>query len=501
MKTVFILLDSLNRRFLSPYGTEEITPNIQRLAERGIVFNNHWCGSAPCMPARRDLMTGRLNFLERPWGGIEPFDEVLPKILSRNGIFTQMITDHLHYFEIGGENYCNRFDCWEFIRGQEVDQWKLTPQRRKELSMQGKGHVSENYQANRQFFNVEEDFPTPKTLQTAASWIEDNHDCDDFFIWIEGFDPHEPFDTPEEYMKEFKDEYVGDEFIWPKYTEATELSDEERNHIVNRYKACLSMTDNHLGKRLDVFDKYNMWEDTTLIFTTDHGYMLGEHDLMAKNYMHAYNEIFHIPLIIAYPGTSKGEVNTLTQNIDIFPTVLELHDIEINKEVDYKIHGKSLINLIKKDVKKIRNQLIYGYFGKAVNITDGKYTYFCTPQSIGNELLNMYTVMPTMLNVDINKKILDDKSYKTFEFGTFLSWLDYPVIKMKANNICWYIETQNFQKRNSYISENLLFDIVTDYHQENPILNQEIETRMIEKLRYSLKEHDSPIEQFDRLGI
>jgi arylsulfatase A-like enzyme len=66
MKTVFVLFDSLNRKALSCYGGKDIeTPNFQRLANRSVVFDNHYVGSLPCMPARRDLHTGRLNFLHR----------------------------------------------------------------------------------------------------------------------------------------------------------------------------------------------------------------------------------------------------------------------------------------------------------------------------------------------------------------------------------------------------------------------------------------------------
>lgn len=64
MRTVFLLMDSLNRHCLPMYGGWARTPNLQRLADRGVLFTNHWCGSLPCMPARREMMTGRLNFLE-----------------------------------------------------------------------------------------------------------------------------------------------------------------------------------------------------------------------------------------------------------------------------------------------------------------------------------------------------------------------------------------------------------------------------------------------------
>ncbi|MFW6270555.1 MAG: sulfatase-like hydrolase/transferase, partial [Bacillota bacterium] len=71
MRTVMVLLDSMNRHFLNIYGNNWVkTPNIDRLAQDSVIFDNHWLGSAPCMPARRDIFTGRLNFLERNWGPI-----------------------------------------------------------------------------------------------------------------------------------------------------------------------------------------------------------------------------------------------------------------------------------------------------------------------------------------------------------------------------------------------------------------------------------------------
>lgn len=68
MKAVFVLFDSLNRRVLAPYGGTRVpTPNFSRLAERAVIFDRHYVGSLPCMPARRDIQTGRLSFLHRSW--------------------------------------------------------------------------------------------------------------------------------------------------------------------------------------------------------------------------------------------------------------------------------------------------------------------------------------------------------------------------------------------------------------------------------------------------
>ena len=76
------------------------------------------------MPARRDLHTGRLNFMHRSWGPLEPFDNSFPEQMRDAGIHTHLVTDHMHYFEDGGATYHGRFRTWDFIRGQEYDPWK-----------------------------------------------------------------------------------------------------------------------------------------------------------------------------------------------------------------------------------------------------------------------------------------------------------------------------------------------------------------------------------------
>ena len=122
MKAIVILFDTLCRYFLKPYGANKITtPNMVRLAEKSVVFDNHWIGSAPCMPARRDMLTGRYNFLERGWGGMEPFDIPLSHVLAHAGIHSHIETDHYHYFQGGGEFYATSFSTWQSYRGQEFD--------------------------------------------------------------------------------------------------------------------------------------------------------------------------------------------------------------------------------------------------------------------------------------------------------------------------------------------------------------------------------------------
>ncbi len=120
MKAIMIMYDSLNRHMLAPYGCEWTkTPNFERLAERCVTFDKCYVGSLPCMPARREIHTGRYNFLHRSWGPMEPYDDSMPEILKRNGIYSHLISDHYHYWEDGGCTYHNRYSSWENVRGQE----------------------------------------------------------------------------------------------------------------------------------------------------------------------------------------------------------------------------------------------------------------------------------------------------------------------------------------------------------------------------------------------
>src|SRR4051794_30456124 len=173
MKAIFLVLDTVRRDYLESYGNTWVkTPNLARLARQGVTFDNHWVGSLPCMPARREFMTGRHNFIFRGWGPIEPFDDTLPRELRKAGVFTHLLTDHFHYFELGGENYHTRFNTWDFSRGQEHAPWfslvdaTALPEHRAHFP-QPTCHTPPRQQK-------EEDFSGPRTIQAAVDWLETN---------------------------------------------------------------------------------------------------------------------------------------------------------------------------------------------------------------------------------------------------------------------------------------------------------------------------------------
>ena len=495
MKTVFLLFDSLNRRMLDPYGSIYLeTPNFKRLAEKTIIFDNHYIGSMPCMPARRDMQTGRLSFLHRSWGPLEPFDNSFPETMRLNSIYTHLVTDHNHYFEDGGSTYHNRYNSFDFIRGQERDPWKAMVEppleRFKKMYHQSQLDMNDResryyfYPINSEYIKEEKDFPSVQCFASGLDFLKNNKDAKKWFLQIETFDPHEPFFAPKRFKEKFKTNYSGGRLDWPQYDRVTESPDEVAELKAN-YMALVSLCDFLLGSVLDFFDQQNLWDDTTLILTTDHGFMLGEHDWWAKNRMPMYNEIAHIPLFMYHPDykNNAGETrNVVTQNIDLMPTFLSMNDKNIPKEVK----GKSLLQFLEKNIDENYSAL-YGYWGGGINISDGKYTYFHYPENYDQTSLDkyQYTLMPTHMRQFFSEEELKTtKMHKPFSFTK-----DIPV--MQINRIQRKTD-EEFKSLED--TKSALYDIIKDPGQLNPIEDKSLLAKYKELMINVIKENDPPKE-------
>src|SRR5690606_27218101 len=197
------MFDSLNRRMLPPYGCDWVhAPNFQRLANQTVTFDNCYIGSMPCMPARREFHTGRYNFLHRSWGPLEPFDDSMPEILKKNGIYTHLVTDHAHYFEDGGETYHTRYSTWHFSRGQEGDFWKghvKDPEIPESLMRKQDTPVWRQGWVDWQDLTEEWLRPQAVTFAGGDEIIRTNRTEGNSFLQSETFDPHGPFFTQQHY--------------------------------------------------------------------------------------------------------------------------------------------------------------------------------------------------------------------------------------------------------------------------------------------------------------
>jgi arylsulfatase A-like enzyme len=497
MKTVFVLLDSLNRNAMESYGSKHVhTPNFARFAERAVTFDNHYVGSLPCIPARRDLHTGRLNFLHRSWGPLEPFDDSFPELLKQAGTYTHIVTDHHHYFADGGATYHQRFSSWELVRGQAIDRWKahvnpdLDTLREDYHPIQ---HHRVNNMINRQYMVEEKDYCGPQVFGLAKEFLDKNHSVDDWLLQVECFDPHEPFHAPKRFRDMYPTDYKGPILDWPIYDQVKE-SPEEIAELRANYAALTTMCDENFGKLLDFFDENNLWEDTCLILTTDHGFLLGEHDWWSKNRMAAYDEIARIPLMMYHPkyadqGGSRRKA--LTQAIDIMPTIMEMHEQPIPEDVQ----GKSLLPVLESD-RSIRDAAIFGYFGAACNVTDGKYVYFRYPEKLTAKNLYEYTLMPTRMTsrFAINE-LLDATLSEPFSFSKGV-----PLMKLKPRQD-EDGKTVEVQGMGFADTSTRLYDLEADPGQKQPLDAPKIEDRLKAEMSRLMREADAPSELFTRFDL
>jgi arylsulfatase A-like enzyme len=487
MKTLFLVLDTIRSDYLGCYGNRWVqTPNLDRLAGAGFTFDNHWVGSLPCMPARREFMTGRHNFLDRGWGPIEPFDDTLPVELRKRGVFTHLTTDHYHYFELGGMNYHVGFNTWDLYRGQELDPWVSlvdAPALPEHL-----GQMPAQNQKNRQRQVAEEDFSGPRTIQSAMSWLEDNRASDNWFLQVELFDPHEPFYCPKKYLDLYNDTWDGPPFDWPSY-EVVKESPAAVEHIRKCYAALLTMTDHWCGRLFQKLEELGLWDDTLIVFTTDHGTMLGERQYWMKAYMPLYPEIAHIPLVIKPPRTRQSaRVSALTQTTDIMPTLLDFFGCPTPPHVS----GQSLRPLLDQ-ASALHEDIILGYFGMAVNITDGRHLYMRNPMRDDGMPLHAYTAMPTQFIMSWFPRDVLARA----EMGRYLGHTyNIPLYKIPAQG--WPPRAVPGQP--SYAGRHELFALPCE-PEAPPISDPKLEAHFARRIVAHLQRLGAPPEHLERLGL
>jgi arylsulfatase A-like enzyme len=493
---IVILLDSLNRHMLGAYGGREFaTPNLDRFAARATRFTRHYTGSLPCMPARHDILCGALDFLWRPWGSVEIWEDAITYELRKKGVVTQLISDHPHLFETGGENYHVDFTAWDYQRGHEGDPWKTRP----DPSWAGAPNFMRKhmpYDDSRGYFRGEEDFPGPRTMGAAARWLADNAGHHGrFMLFVDEFDPHEPFDTPEPYASMYDPDWEGPHLIWPPYVaggiEKGVIDARQARQIRASYGGKLTMIDKWFGRILDEIDRHDLWEDTLVILCTDHGHYLGEKDIWGKPGVPVYEPLGHIPLMIAHPGIAPGTCDALTTSVDLFATLADLFGVEVRQ----RTHGKSLLPLLRGEKGTVRDWLLTGVWGREVHYIDGRYKYARGPAGDNAPLSmmsNRWSTMPThFLTREQELPLPDERAFLDRMPGSRI-----PVIHQqwqKGDMVPYWALTK--------FTGHHLYDLDSDPEETRNLAGSSLETELARRLRLALEELDAPASQFQRLGL
>ena len=501
---IVLLLDSLNRHELGAYGgTNFDTPNLDRLAARSVRFTNHHTGSLPCIPARHDILVGAWDFLWKPWGSIELWEQPITASLRRAGVVTQLITDHPHLFEVGGENYHTDFRAWSYERGHESDPWKT----RADESWLGapsfgRGHT--HYDDSRGWFRDEADFPGPRTMAATANWLLQDAPVhrargERFMVFVDEFDPHEPFDTPELWATRYDDTWEGAHLIWPPYEvdalKKGTITARDAVQVRAQYGGKLSMIDHWLGRVLDAMDATNAWEDTAVILCTDHGHYLGERDVHGRDVwgkpgVPVYKPLGHIPMFIAWPGVAPSVNDALTTSTDIHATIASIFGVDIA----HTAHGRSLAPLVSGDSTRVRDWLLTGVWGREVQLVTDDWRYTRGP--VGDNMphsmwSNRWSTMPIARHP--NYRIPNPDARATLDF---MPGSTVPVIRQpfRAGDMLpfWAMAEQY---------ETILYDRTEDPDETVNRVGDAIAREAEELLRSALVSVSAPDEQFERLGL
>ena len=502
---IVVLLDSLNRHMLGAYGGSEFeTPNLDRFAARSLRFDRHVTGSLPCMPARHDILCGALDFLWRPWGSIEVWEEPISCPLRQQGVTTMLVSDHPHLFETGGENYHTDFVAWEYLRGHEGDPWKTRP----DPSWVGTpslpaavaplGHRP--YDDSRTWFREELDFPGPRTMKTAADWLEANAGYHDrFLLFVDEFDPHEPFDSPKPWAGRYDPSWQEDLIIWPPYAvkavESGIISEREARQLRANYGSKLSMIDHWLGKLLDTIEAKSLWRDTVVIVCTDHGHYLGEKDIFGKPRVPQYETLGHTPLLIAWPGQhTPGKAafcEALTTNVDIYATLAEIFSVTPR----HATHGVSLGPLCRGEAESVREWALGGTWGQWVQVNDGVRKYARAAEGNGFPLSmwsNRWSTMPVHAAPGLRLPAPDRRAWLDFMPGS-----EVPVTRQPFEAG----DEMPYWGLAPALGDHHCYAYVDDPDEEDNRLGTADERDLIELLRVALAAVEAPDEQLQRLGI
>jgi arylsulfatase A-like enzyme len=352
-----------DRRSLAEWAVQ--TPSLDAFAEQAALFTNAYPDCLPTIPVRRALHTGRRTWPVRSWTpqrgdtvrayGWQRIPEeqtTLSETLQGVGYRTAFFTDCFHQFK-PSMNFHRGFNQWGWIRGQERDLYAspslvrdadvLAVQPPLSQDRPGVNALIQQYLANATERRSEEDHLAPQVFRAGMKWLEENNPRvtgQPFFLCLDSFSPHEPWDPPRYYTDLYDPDYVpgvsGREIIAPRYGAADYLSEAELRHMRALYAGAVTMVDAWYGRFLQKLRDVGEWDNTCVVFLSDHGHQLGEHGLTGKVTHGLFPELVDIPLFIKHPsGEGAGrQIDGFVYNQDVFATALALLGVEAPQRVD-----------------------------------------------------------------------------------------------------------------------------------------------------------------------
>jgi arylsulfatase A-like enzyme len=348
MNVVLIIIDSLRKDHVGAYGNSWIkTPSLDAFARESLRFTRAYPESLPTICARRAIHTGFRTFpyKDRPseqrhapaygWLPIPREQATLAETLEARGYQTMLVTDTYHQFR-PPMDFNRGFDSCYWIRGQEKDHYRpILPASDEEIRerylLHGEALKARQYLANTRDRETEEDWFAPRVFLRATEFLEAASKREPFFLVVDNYDPHEPWDPPEKYTSlYYPDGYDGPEPFTSIYGRDDYLTERQLRRMRALYAGEVTMVDHWLGRFLDRMDELDLFENTLLILLSDHGHALGEHGYTGKPHYALWPELTDIVFMIRHPeGKGAGESSDYYASThDVAPTILGFLGVE-----------------------------------------------------------------------------------------------------------------------------------------------------------------------------
>lgn len=414
MNVICVCLDTFRADIIGPGRkySHAHTPNLDAFHGSSVRFNRAFGEGQPTLQVRRALFTGmrsfpwRYNFDRRGhwhhapgWHKIPPEQDTIAEVLLERGYLTALIADTYHMFK-PTMNFSRGFAHLDFVRGQESDNWKSGDPRLVEAQLARhvrapvdmSRHVGlVNYLLNQRHRKGKDDYQCARVFNSACEWLADNHTAGPFFLWVDSFDPHEPWDPPTEYADRYF-EHDGLDFIvpGPAYASAGEgreggPSEAELRRIEALYLGEVTLVDEYVGRLLNTVSDLNLLDETMIVILSDHGTQLLDQGSFGKgpNELHPFNTQLNL-MMRAPGGPADIDVDAFVQNHDLMPTLLG----RLGVRADWT-DGADLWPLVTGEQAAIRDRIVTGWAsfitGNAVgraSVRDDRWN-FCT--SVGYE--------------------------------------------------------------------------------------------------------------------
>jgi arylsulfatase A-like enzyme len=444
---VLLIADTFRRDHLPCYGNPAvIAPNFTALARDALVFDSCFAASFPTVPARADVMTGRYTFTYLDWAPLPQSEITLAQQLSNTGYLTFGIAD-TPFLMRNGYGYDRGFQDFEWIRGQRS------------------GPEHDDVVMRRR---SEQDYFAPMTLKGAVDWLERHH-RQKFFLYIDTWDPHEPWDPPDYYVRSYYPAYAG-ERIAPNYWDWREDGFTQKDLEIAHACYCgeITMVDRWFGILMERLSTLGLLSDTAIFFTSDHGFYFGEHDQFGKRRFRwpgnlpieegfkrgmtlgqgltyrspLHSEVTRVPLLVYLPNVKSKRIGGLVSLPDLMPTILELAGVDIPQSVQ----ARSLVPLIQGQTTQGHDLVVtsapfeeVGNVSKTVD-DQGRETVEISPSTITDGTWDLlYAIQDAPVEL---YRTVEDPTHKQNVFSghrdaaatlhaKFVNWLEYMGTKDK----------------------------------------------------------------------